>query len=185
MDNLIAIYHLHPIIDHFTIALCVAGVLADIVGYSITAIVGNRSLSARELSARLSRAAVVLLIPGALWAILSRLTEESEAERVWESISPAAQRILLTDNGPRWFLSHAVLGTYLMYPLIAVAIWRVLSKYRQPSHVHNRLTGYWQSLLYAQFFIKEKRVANSSTSTGWNEHYGACWAGELIVERSV
>jgi uncharacterized membrane protein len=126
MDNLIAKYHLHPIIDHFTIALCVAGVLADIVGYSIIAIVGNRSLSAREFGARLSRAAVVLLIPGALSAVLSRLTGQTEAERVWDSISPAAQRILLTDNGPRWFLSHAVLGTYLMYPLIAVAIWRVL-----------------------------------------------------------
>jgi uncharacterized membrane protein len=66
-----------------------------------------------------------LLIPGAVFAMLSRLTGESEAERVWDSISPAAQQILLSD-GRGWFLSHAVLGTYLMYAVSALAIWRVL-----------------------------------------------------------
>jgi uncharacterized membrane protein len=33
MDTVIAKYHLHPIIDHFTIALLALGVLADVVGY--------------------------------------------------------------------------------------------------------------------------------------------------------
>ena len=126
MEILIAKYHLHAIIDHFTIALCGTGVFVDLVGRVIVAIFGNVSAHARRLGNRLSRAAIVFLIPGALSAVFSRLTGESEAERVWDSISPAAQQILLSNNGARWLLSHAVLGTYLMYALVALAVWRVL-----------------------------------------------------------
>ncbi|MBV8774778.1 MAG: DUF2231 domain-containing protein [Deltaproteobacteria bacterium] len=126
MDMFIAKYHLHPIIDHFTIALCSAGVLVDILGYFVGATIARRSARAWELGERLSRAALVLLIPGAISAVLSRLTGEREAERVWDSISAAAQQILLSDAGRGWFLSHAVLGTYLMYALLALAIWRML-----------------------------------------------------------
>jgi uncharacterized membrane protein len=35
MDTVIAKYHLHPIIDHFTIALLVTGVITDAAGYII------------------------------------------------------------------------------------------------------------------------------------------------------
>ncbi|MBV8357390.1 MAG: DUF2231 domain-containing protein [Deltaproteobacteria bacterium] len=126
MEILIATYHLHAIIDHFTIALCGTGIFADLVGYIILYVFGNMSVLARRLSDRLRRAAIVLLIPGALSAVLSRLTGESEAERVWDSISPAAQQILLSDNSTRWFFSHAVLGTYLMYALVALAAWRAV-----------------------------------------------------------
>jgi hypothetical protein len=35
--------------------------------------------------------ALVLLIPGAISAIFSRLTGELEAERLWDTISPAAR----------------------------------------------------------------------------------------------
>jgi uncharacterized membrane protein len=124
MEILIAKYHLHPIIDHFTIALLAMGVLADVVGYVIATLFRNRPRTI-GLAARLSGVAIVLLIPGAISAIFSRLTGESEAERVWDTISPAAQRILFFDTGSAWFLSHAVLGTYLMYAFIALAAWRV------------------------------------------------------------
>jgi uncharacterized membrane protein len=50
MDILIAKYHLHPVIDHFTIALCSVGVLADILGYLVGATIGGRSPRARKLS---------------------------------------------------------------------------------------------------------------------------------------
>jgi hypothetical protein len=70
--------------------------------------------------------ALVLLIPGAISAIFSRLTGEIEAERLWDTISPAAQEILFSDTDPEAFLSHAVLGTYLMYAFVALAAWRVL-----------------------------------------------------------
>ncbi|MGA8567001.1 MAG: DUF2231 domain-containing protein [Candidatus Binataceae bacterium] len=125
METLIAKYHLHPIIDHFTIALLGIGVLVDVAGYAIAALFGDRGPHARRLGDRLSGAALVLLIPGAISAIFSRFTGESEAERVWDTISPAAQQILFSDTGSAPFLSHAVLGTYLMYAFVALAGWRV------------------------------------------------------------
>src|SRR6266852_7121326 len=126
MESLIAKYHLHPIIDHFTIALLATGVLADVVGYVIATLFGNRIPRTKRLGDRLSAAALVLLIPGAISAIFSRFTGESEAERVWDTIAPAAQQILFSDTGSARFLSHAVLGTYLMYAFVALAAWRVL-----------------------------------------------------------
>ena len=82
MEMQISKYHLHPIIDHFTIALLGMGVLADVVGYLLAASFCNRSSRIKELGDRLSGAALVLLIPGAISSIFSRLTGESEAERV-------------------------------------------------------------------------------------------------------
>ena len=58
--------------------------------------------------------------------VFSRLTGESEAERIWETISPAAQQILFSDRGSARFLSHAVLGSYLMYVFVVLAAWRTL-----------------------------------------------------------
>ena len=133
METLIAKYHLHPIIDHFTIALLGIGVLTDVAGYAIAALLGNRSPRVKSLGDRLSGAALVLLIPGALSAIFSRFTGESEAERVWDTISPAAQKILFSDTGAAPFLSHAVLGTYLMYAFVALAGWRGCSKFGRNS----------------------------------------------------
>jgi uncharacterized membrane protein len=126
MDTVIAKYHLHPIIDHFTIALLALGVLADVVGYVIATLFRNRSPRTIALADRLSGAAIVLLVPGAISVVFSRLTGESEAERVWDTISPAAQQVLFSDTGVTPFLSHAVLGTYLMYAFIALAAWRLL-----------------------------------------------------------
>jgi uncharacterized membrane protein len=126
MEIFIAKYHLHPIIDHFTIALLAMGVLADVVGYVIGRLFDTGSPRTKGLGDRLSGAALVLLIPGAISAIFSRFTGESEAERIWDTISPAAQQILFSDSGSARFLSHAVLGTYLMYAFVALAAWRVL-----------------------------------------------------------
>ena len=126
MDSVIAKYHLHPIVDHFTIALLATGVIIDEVGYIIALLFRDKSPTIQALAERLRGAALILLVPGALSAILSRLTGESEAERVWESISPAAQQILLSDSGSARFVSHAVLGTYLMYVFLVLAAWRTL-----------------------------------------------------------
>ena len=126
MDTLIAKYHLHPIVDHFTIALLAFGVLADIAGCVIAMLFGNRSTRLKELSDRLRGAALVLIIPGAISAILSQFTGESQAERLWDTMSPAAQGILYSDTGSAAYLSHAVLGTYLMYVFVPLAVWRVL-----------------------------------------------------------
>jgi uncharacterized membrane protein len=126
MDGLITQYHLHPIVDHFTIGLVAAGVLADILGYLLIKVAGEQMVRILCVGKRMRGAAVVLLLPGALSAILSRLTGESEAERIWDSLSPAAQTILFSDSGSARILSHAVLGSYLMYTFIVLAGWRLL-----------------------------------------------------------
>jgi uncharacterized membrane protein len=69
-----------------------------------------------------------LLVAGALAATLSRFTGESEAERLWDTMSPAAQQLLWSDAGSGRFLSHAMLGTYLMYAFLVLAAWRVLQE---------------------------------------------------------
>src|SRR5260370_5082924 len=120
METLIAKYHLHPIIDHFTIALLGIGVLADVAGYAIVALLGNRSPRARRLGDRLSGAALVLLIPGAISAIFSRITGGSEAERVWDTTSPTSQKILFSDTRSAPFVCHAVLGTHLVHGFLPV-----------------------------------------------------------------
>jgi uncharacterized membrane protein len=126
MDVVIAKYHLHAIVDHFTIGLLTIGILADIVGYLVNSLLNNASPRAKSLAGRLCATAPVLLVPGAIFAIVSRFTGESEAERVWDTISPAAQQILLSDTGFQRLLSHAVLGTYLMYAFSALAAWRLM-----------------------------------------------------------
>jgi uncharacterized membrane protein len=126
MDTLIARYHLHPIIDHFTIALLATGVLTDVVGYMIALLFRDGSSRAKGLTERLRGAALILLVPGAISAVFSRLTGAREAERIWETISPAAQQILFSDRGSARFLSHAVLGSYLMYVFVVLAAWRTL-----------------------------------------------------------
>jgi uncharacterized membrane protein len=126
MSTLIRRYHLHPIVDHFTIALLATGILADMVGYLVSSLLGHRSPHVRSFADRLSATAPVLLIPGAVFAILSRFTGESEAERVWNTISVSAQHILLSDTGVTSFFSHAVLGTYLMYIFGSLAAWRAV-----------------------------------------------------------
>jgi uncharacterized membrane protein len=85
MDTLTGKYHLHPIIDHFTIALLATGILADIIAYLVVFCLSHRSLRVGCLADRLSATASVLLIPGAISAMLSRFTGESEAERVWDT----------------------------------------------------------------------------------------------------
>jgi uncharacterized membrane protein len=126
MDTLTGKYHLHPIIDHFTIALLTVGILVDWLGYLLSSWLSHRSSNAERLAHRLNTSAPIMLIPGAIFAIVSRFTGESEAERVWDTLSPAAQHILFSDTGLSGFLSHAVLSSYLMYICGVLATWRVL-----------------------------------------------------------
>jgi hypothetical protein len=72
--------------------------------------------------------ALQLLVIGALMAVLSRLTGESEAERLWDAMSATAQQLLWSDTGSGRFLSHAILGTYLSYAFVVVASWRALQE---------------------------------------------------------
>jgi uncharacterized membrane protein len=128
METLIARFHLHPIIDHFTIALLATGVLADVLASLCFAPLRHRSEFLARWHDRLRATGLQLLVAGALAAMLSRFTGESEAERLWDTMSPAAQQLLWSDAGPGRFLSHAMLGTYLMYAFLVLASWRVLQE---------------------------------------------------------
>jgi uncharacterized membrane protein len=128
MESLIARFHLHPIIDHFTIALLSIGVVADVVASVFFAPLAYRSEVLTLWPDRLKATALQLLVVGALAAVLSRFTGESEAERLWDTMSPAAQQLLWSDIGSGRFLSHAILGTYLMYAFVGLAVWRVLQE---------------------------------------------------------
>src|SRR6202011_5330059 len=54
------------------------------------------------------------------------LSGDAEADRLWDTMSPAAQQILSSSNGAPAYLSHAVLGQYLMYAFLILAAWRVV-----------------------------------------------------------
>jgi len=57
---------------------------------------------------------------------MSYFTGNAEADRFWDTMSPAAQQILAASNGSHDYLSHAVLGQYLMYAFLILAAWRVI-----------------------------------------------------------
>ena len=66
------------------------------------------------------------MIGGAAASVLSYFTGDAEADRLWDTMSPAAQQILASSNGTHDYLSHAVLGHYLMYAFLILAAWRVM-----------------------------------------------------------
>ncbi len=68
----------------------------------------------------------MLMIGGAGASVMSYFSGDAEADRLWDTMSPAAQRILASSNGgASAYLSHAVLGQYLMYAFLILAAWRV------------------------------------------------------------
>jgi len=67
------------------------------------------------------------MIGGAGASVLSYFSGDAEADRLWDTMSPAAQQILASSNGgASAYLSHAVLGQYLMYAFLILAAWRVM-----------------------------------------------------------
>lgn len=104
VDHLKA-WQLHPFVDHFTVAILVIAILADIAG----AILPYR-LWLRHM-------ALTLLILGTLAAFGSSFTGGWEAEKVWDSLSGPAKDLL------RW---HGKIGRYLPYAFGVLVLWRLL-----------------------------------------------------------
>jgi uncharacterized membrane protein len=123
MDHLIATMHLHPIADHFTIALLTAAVLMDLAA---AVSFGVRSEWSSRLAERLARASLFPMALGALATVVSYFTGGLEADRLWDAMPPGAQALLFTDSGPAQLFAHATLGRYLMYAFITLAAWRML-----------------------------------------------------------
>ena len=126
---LISTYHLHPIVDHFTIALLAFGVAAEFLAAAAILLSRGGTGWLSVWSQKLRSTSLLLMIGGASAAVLSYFTGDSEADRLWDSMSPAAQQILSSTDGAGQYLSHAVLGQYLMYAFLILAAWRVLIEF--------------------------------------------------------
>jgi uncharacterized membrane protein len=122
---LVSTYHLHPIVDHFTIALLTFGIATEIFAAAASLLSRDRAGFVSVWGHRLRSAALLLMIGGAAASVLSYFTGDEEADRLWDTMSPAAQQILLSSNGPD-YLSHAILGHRLMYAFLILAAWRVM-----------------------------------------------------------
>jgi uncharacterized membrane protein len=123
--ELVGKYHLHPIVDHFTIALLTFGVTAELLSAAVALLSRSRPGLLLAWSQKLRSTSLMLMIGGAAASVLSYFTGDAEADRLWDTISPAAQQILLSANGPD-YLSHAVLGQRLMYAFLILAAWRMM-----------------------------------------------------------
>jgi uncharacterized membrane protein len=123
--HLVSTYHLHPIVDHFTIALLTFGIAAEILAAAAILLSRDRAGFVSVWGQKLRSTSLLLMIGGAAASILSYFTGDAEADRLWDTMSPAAQQILLSSNGPD-YLSHAVLGQRLMYAFLILAAWRVM-----------------------------------------------------------
>jgi uncharacterized membrane protein len=123
--QLVKTYHLHPIVDHFTIALLTFGVAAELLSAAAIMVSRGRVGFLAGWSQKLRSTSLFLMIGGAAASVLSYFSGDAEADRLWDTISPAAQQILLSSNGPD-YLSHAVLGQRLMYAFLILAAWRVM-----------------------------------------------------------
>lgn len=122
--QLVSRYHLHPIVDHFTIALLSVGVAAELLSAAAILLSHNVADFASIWGKKLRSASLLLMIGGAAAGVLSYFTGDAEADRLWDTMSPAAQQILASANGS--YLSHAELGQYLMYAFLILAAWRVM-----------------------------------------------------------
>ncbi len=123
--QLVSTYHLHPIVDHFTIALLTFGIAAEILAAAAVLLFRN-SARVSVWSDKLRSTSLMLMIGGAAASVLSYFSGDAEADRLWDTMSPAAQQILASSNGAAAYLSHAVLGQYLMYAFLILAVWRVM-----------------------------------------------------------
>jgi uncharacterized membrane protein len=123
--QLVSGYHLHPIVDHFTIALLTFGIAAEVLAAAAILLSRDPEDFASIWGQKLRSTSLLLMIGGAAASVLSYFTGDAEADRLWNTMSPAAQQILASSNGASSYLSHAILGHYLMYAFLILAAWRL------------------------------------------------------------
>ena len=101
-------FHLHPFVDHFSVAIIVVAILTD--------------LAASLFSSRqwLRYMALTLIIVGAGAVALSNLTGGWDANRAWDAIKAAGGPTLAT------FKQHARIGDILPWVFAVLAVWRLV-----------------------------------------------------------
>jgi uncharacterized membrane protein len=165
--QLVSTYHLHPIIDHFTIALLTFGIAAELLAAAAILLSRRRAGVLRVWGQRLQSTSLPLMIAGAVASILSYFTGDAEADRLWDTMSPAAQQILSPSNGSPDYLSHAVLGHYLMYAFLFLAAWRVMLELSEPLR-HTRIAFFAVAIIAAGALLYQGKTG-----------------GELVYEHGV
>jgi uncharacterized membrane protein len=98
-------WQLHPVADHFSIALLVAAVLID-----VAAMLFSERLWLRYM-------ALTLMIIGAGAAAASYATGDIEGDRIWDLVNGPGKDVLKL---------HAQFGYYLMIAFAVLALWRIL-----------------------------------------------------------
>jgi uncharacterized membrane protein len=100
-------WHIHPAIDHFTVAILIVAVLTDLIA----------SIFSTRLWLRY--AALALMIAGTAAAWGSNLTGGWEADRVWKAVKAA--------GGPAYDIlqRHAWWGDWLPWVFLVLAVWRI------------------------------------------------------------
>jgi len=96
---------LHPVVDHFTVALLMVGVLIDLIA------------SLFPVRAWLRYMALTLMVLGALSAGSSYATGDLEAGRIWNALSDPAKAVLHR---------HALLAEIAAIVFGVLALWRIL-----------------------------------------------------------
>jgi uncharacterized membrane protein len=100
-------WHIHPAVDHFTVALLIVAVLADLFA----------SMFSTRLWLRYAALALMIVGTAAAWG--SNVTGGWEADRVWNAVKTA--------GGPAYdtLHRHAQLGEWLPWVFLVLAIWRL------------------------------------------------------------
>jgi len=98
-------YQLHPVVDHFSIALLFVAVLIDLVA----------SMSPTRIWLRYT--ALLLMILGAIAAGGSFFTGGMEGDRIWNALGAPAKEVLKR---------HDDLGLYLAVTFGVLAVWRIM-----------------------------------------------------------
>jgi uncharacterized membrane protein len=109
IEKVFTSWQLHPVIDHFSIALLVVAVLIDLV-----ALLFSQRPSLRHT-------ALTLMIIGAIAAAGSYWTGDMEGDRVWNLVSDPKIREVLS--------LHSKIGYYVMIVFGALAVWRILIEF--------------------------------------------------------
>jgi uncharacterized membrane protein len=103
--DMLKAWQLHPVADHFTVALVVIAILVDLGGSLFSSRLWLRNM------------AVTLMVFAAIAAFASQITGGWEADRVWDSVNGPGKAVLER---------HAWLGDKVLPWVIAgLAVWRL------------------------------------------------------------
>jgi uncharacterized membrane protein len=100
-------WHIHPAVDHFTVAILIVAILADLLA----------SLFSNRLWLRYAALALMIVGTAAAWG--SNLSGGWEADRVWKVVQAA--------GGPAYttLQRHAEFGDWLPWVFLVLAVWRI------------------------------------------------------------